>query len=279
MISCKLELEGMNILVIILIVILGLVVGSFLGAFTYRAPKGETVTLGRSFCDHCRKNLSWYDNIPLLSYLVLNGQCRRCRKKIAVRYPLIELATAAVFLLVTYSVLNCPTASNLSALCHWNHLLGSLTLPFWLIIASSMIAIFVIDLENEIILDDLVFFLFILTFILLLLSSSPGFYLQLFASFAAAFFLLLLNLITKGRGMGLGDVKFALLGGLIFGWPSTFLWLFTSFITGAFIGLILILVKKAEFGKHIPFGPFMAVAFFIVLVWGDKLINSLFFIN
>jgi leader peptidase (prepilin peptidase)/N-methyltransferase len=109
-----------------------------------------------------------------------------------------------------------------------------------------------------------------------LIFINPDYsYVNILLSFAGAAFLLLLHLITRGKGMGLGDVKLALLGGLVLGWPSTLIWMMLSFIIGAIVGLILILLKKAEFGKHIAFGPFLVASFFIALLFGNRIFLGL----
>ena len=106
---------------------------------------------------------------------------------------------------------------------------------------------------------------------MIILFAPDKFYEYMLSGFIASLFLLLLNLFTLGRGMGLGDVKLALFGGVFFGWPLTLVWLVLSFIIGATIGIALIIFGKARFGKHIAFGPFLVISFFITLFMGDKL--------
>lgn len=260
-----------------LIIILGLVVGSFLSALTYRLPRNKSVTFGRSFCDHCKRKIRWYDNIPLISYLALRGECRNCSKKISLRYPLIELFTAVLFLVFTYTLFNCKDTLNSEILCDLRSLLGNWVIPYLLFILSMVITIFIIDLEHKIIPDNIVFYLFIVTFLVFLASSSPTLIPRLVSAFGSSMFLLLIHLLTKGRGMGLGDVKLALFVGLLLGWPKTLTWLYLSFVIGALIGLMLIMFKKAKFGKQIPFGPFMILSLIITLIWGN-FFNGLIFL-
>lgn len=268
---------------IALIFILGLIVGSFLSAFTYRLPRRIELVFARSFCPQCKKKIAWYDNIPLFSYLNLKGRCRKCHKKISLRYPAIELSTGLSFVVIFFIVVNCAAALQAgffrgTASCGWVLNLGISTLPFLLLVASSLVAIFVIDLERQIIPDSLVFFLFLITIFALLLTSSPTLFTSLATGFGAALFLLLVNLVTRGRGMGLGDVKFALFAGTLVGWPQVLVWLYGAFIIGAVVGLTLIALGKAKFGKHIPFGPFLVVSLFITLIWGNSLANLLLFL-
>jgi leader peptidase (prepilin peptidase)/N-methyltransferase len=266
-------------LIYLLVAVLGLIVGSFLSALSYRLPKKLAITKGRSFCDKCGKKISWYDNIPIFSYYILKGKCRYCKDPISIRYPLIEFVTLIVFLYVAYVFLNCSTLLGFTfhsgALCEWHGVLNIWSLPYLLIISAGFIIILVTDLEHELILDGVVYSLFILTLLIFITLSPANIYLNLLTAFAASLFLLVLHLVTRGKGMGLGDVKLALLGGIVLGWPGTLVWLVLSFIIGGFVGSMLIVFRKADFGKQIPFGPFLVFSFFIALVWGDFIFNSI----
>ena len=260
----------------ILIIIFGLIAGSFISALTFRFPKGISVLSGKSFCDICKVKISWYDNIPLLSFLLLKGKCRNCKNVISKRYPLIEITTALIFTLLFFFVNNCPTLAQQDIICDLPSIFGKWTLPYLFLISVSLISIFVIDFEERIIPDDLVFINFALTFFVLILSSKESLFINIGTAFAASLFFLILHLITAGRGMGLGDVKLALFGGLFFGWPHTLTWLYLSVLIGALVGIILIFMKKAKFGKQIAFGPFLVISFFITLIWGEQIKNVLF---
>ena len=257
-----------------LTVLFGLVIGSFLTAYTWRWPRGESVQAGRSKCPHCKSKISWYDNIPFFSYLILKGRCRSCGKKISIRYPLIEGATALIFYSLYYAVGACTNVTGSpfrsSLVCDWQASLGWWTLPFILLIASILIAIFIIDLENQTIPDELTFLLLIFTVSVILFSSNGQLYQRLFSGFMASFALLSLNLGTKGRGMGLGDVKLAIFGGTFFGWPLTYVWILTSFVTGGIVSAILLIMKRKKFGSRIAFGPFLVAAFFLVLLFSES---------
>jgi len=261
----------------ILIIIFGLIAGSFISALTYRFPRGISITFGRSFCPHCKKNISWYDNIPLLSFLFLKGKCRNCKNMISKRYPLIEFTTVLIFTFLFFLVNNCPTLAQREIICDLTSIFGKWTLPYLFIISVSLISIFVIDFEERIIPDDLVFINFALILIVLILSSKESLFINMGVAFAASLFFLMLHLITAGRGMGLGDVKLVLFGGLFFGWPHTLTWLYLSVLIGALVGIILIFMKKAKFGKQIAFGPFLVISFFITLIWGKYLHSLLFY--
>lgn len=227
--------------------LLGLFLGSFLSAFTYRFPRKIQFLRGRSFCPNCKKEIAWYDNIPLLSFLVLSGRCRNCRKKISSRYLLIELATGIGF-----------------ALIGWNF--------YWLSIFTILFLIFTIDMEHQIIPDSLIF----LGLILNTIYSIQ--YTNFLAGFLAASLLLAIHLATRGRGMGLGDVKFAVLGGALVGLENVMLWLMLSFLTGAVVSIILILWGKKKLKDKIAFGPFLVVAIpLLLLLKSSSLFQSFLF--
>lgn len=230
-----------------LIFVLSLCVGSFLNVLIYRLPRGMGFVKGRSFCPKCRHKISWFDNVPLISFILLKGRCRFCRKAISWRYPLVELLTGVIFCL---SYLN-----HLSILSY--------------LLFAGLIVIFFIDLEHFIIPDKIVFSLI---FLFLFRFPSP-FWSYLLSAGVATVFFLLLHLITRGRGMGLGDVKLACLIGLALGYPLSLVAFYLAFLTGALTGAILVLVKKAKLGKPIPFGPFLSAATVVSLLWGREIIN------
>ena len=244
----------MQIFLILGLLASGLIAGSYIGALTYRLPRRMSIAKGRSICDFCKKKISWYDNIPVISYIILGGKCRLCKKSILLRYPAVEIATALLFILTGFTV-------------------KFSFLPFYLIIISGLVAIFVIDLEESIIPDSIVFFLYGLTLLFLIFMRPESIYINMLTGFFAGLFFLLIHLITLRRGMGLGDVKFALLGGTLLGFPNTLVFLFLSFLTGASVGIILILIKRAKFGKPIPFGPYLVFGVTVVLLFGDYLLE------
>jgi prepilin signal peptidase PulO-like enzyme (type II secretory pathway) len=185
---------------------------------------------------------------------------------------------------VIYAVFaNCNIGSEWSGIsmgniCWWKSHLGVGSLFFALFIYLIVVAVSVIDLEKQIIPDELVFLPYIVVLILLILIHPDNFYSFILSGFLASLFLLLLNFITRGRGMGLGDVKFVLMGGTLVGLPLMILWLAISFVLGAVTGLFLIAIKRAEFGKSISFGPYLAVALIITFLFGTDIIKLLGFL-
>lgn len=234
---------------------LGTVFGSFISALSYRNPRGISNTSGRSFCDRCKKQINWYDNIPLLSYLFLGGKCRNCKNRISLRYPLIEASTGIIYFLI-FS----------------NYYPDIFKIIYLLIIFSLLIMIFVVDLENKIIPDEFVFMGMIISILYLVIINGYLLFSGILAGFLCALILLLIHLFTKGRGMGLGDVKFAVWGGMFIGLRLSMVWLLLAFLTGGVAGIILILLRKAGMKDQIAFGPFLVFALGLTLIIGEKII-------
>ena len=260
-----------SMILLLFIFMIGLSVGSFLTAFTYRVPTGKNISKGRSYCPKCKNTIKWYDNIPLISFLLLKGKCRNCSEKISKRYPMIESVTAFSFVIIALYSCGCIYQSAGNGICQYFNIFGTHTAPYLFVVSAIFIAVFVTDFEHQIILDELVFLLFILTFFMIILYSPGTVFVRLLSGFIASLFLLLLHLVTRGRGMGLGDVKLALAGGMILGWPLTLVWVGLSFVIGGAIGVLLLLNKRIKFGKQIAFGPFLVLAFFITLIFGENI--------
>jgi len=225
-----------------MLTLLGLVVGSFISVVTYRLPRNQGFVKGRSYCDNCKKEISWYDNIPLISFLLYHGTSRCCNKKISIRYPLIEIASAASFVALYL-------AFGLSIQLATYYLLLILTL-----------SILIIDLEHQIIPDELIWLLLFIS--LFTVQGNP--FVALFSAFAFACFFLALYLITLGRGMGLGDVKLAIPLGLLLGFEKGLYWLLASFVLGGMVATLMLILKRANLKTKIAFGPFLVVAYWIV---------------
>lgn len=243
----------------------GSVVGSFLGALTYRLPKGISIVKGRSKCPKCHKTIRWYDNIPVVSFMVLHGRCRSCKNKISIREPLIEIGTALTFLLSFMEM------DRILANTQWLNSPTAISFGLVLVFMIIMLAIFVIDIEHQLILDEFVFFGLLILVAAFLIFDTKEIFTYLFAGISASLFLLFINFVTRGRGMGLGDVKFALLAGTFLGFPNVIIWLFLGFILGGLLGIVLIILGKAKLSQKIAFGPFLVISFFITLLFGSSI--------
>jgi leader peptidase (prepilin peptidase)/N-methyltransferase len=266
-----------DILVIIFVFFFGLSIGSFITSYTYRAPKGNITLRIRSYCPKCKKNIRWFDNIPIVSYLLLKGKCRNCGNNISKRYPLIEFITAYSFVIIALLAYGCSADPVKDGICQNLSIFGIFTTPFLFAVSSLLIAIFVTDYEHQIILDEMVFLLLVLVFIVVIFYVPSTFFVRVLSGFTASVFLLFLHMITKGKGMGLGDVKLALAGGIILGWPLTLIWISLSFIIGAVVGVLLLLGHRVKFGKQIAFGPFLVLAFFVALIFGESILKIIKF--
>jgi len=230
----------------------GLIVGSFLNVVIYRLPRELDFVKGRSFCPKCKHKISWFDNVPILSFLMLRGRCRFCQSPISWRYPAVELLTGGLFLLGYLSHL-----SNLS-----------------FVLFSGLIVIFFIDLEHQIIPDEIVIPLSIIFIVFALITNYQLLITNYFLSGLGSFLLLLLlYLVTCGKGMGFGDVKLAFLMGLVLGFPKIVVAFYLAFLTGAIAGVILILLGRAKFKQKIAFGPFLVLGTVVSSLWGDKILK------
>lgn len=249
----------------ILLFLLGLSVGSFLNVLIDRLPLGESVIKGRSYCDHCRHKLSWYDLIPLVSFILLGRRCRYCRALISWQYPVVELATAILFL-ASFQFLPAFTPGEPFQITS-----PVVSLVYLLIAVSGLIVIFFTDLKYRIIPDQVVIFLGVTSLLFLFFSHQPSTINHLLSGMVVFLIFLLLAFITRGRGMGLGDVKFAFCMGLILGFPKILIAFYLSFLTGAIFSLILLILGKKTMKSTIPFGPFLVVSTMVSLFCGESL--------
>lgn len=242
---------------LILIFLSGLAIGSFLNVLIYRLPKRKNI-LGRSYCDHCNRRLSWFDLIPLLSFALLKGKCRFCKKDIDITIPFVELITGLLFISV---YIKYP-------------ILIDFKLWFNLFFISSLIIIFFIDLKNEFIPNKIIYPSILVSVLYSFLNPNPFNY--ILSGLGAFLFFLVLSLITRGKGMGGGDIKLGLFLGLFLGFPSIVFSLYLAFLTGGIVSIILILWKKKRLkGDTIPFGPFLAILGIISIFFGMKAVSLL----
>lgn len=251
----------------LLFAVWGLALGSFIAALTYRLPRNISISTGRSFCPNCKHQIAWFDNIPLFSFLFLQGKCRNCKKTISKRYPVIEFLGLVVGLVTPF--FSEAAVRNIS----WLNVIGLPVTFFVFALLLLFLAIIVTDFEFQIIPDEFVFSLLGIVMFVILLSSTQTFFASVASGLSAAMFLLTLHLVTRGRGMGLGDVKLALPLGLLFGYPLTLVWMFSSFVSGAAVGLLMMLVGSAGMKTKLAFGPFLIFGAIITLVWGQYLLS------
>ncbi|MEA3292911.1 MAG: prepilin peptidase [Patescibacteria group bacterium] len=268
----------MNFFSYLIIFLFGLIMGSFLNAIIYRLRSKENILLERSHCPYCGHKLNWNDLIPIISFFLLKGKCRYCKKPISWQYPLVEIATGLTFLLVfnffTRLDIFLPDGAGISVFNFQTTLIFS----FLFLISCSLIIIFVYDLKYYLIPDEIIYpsiifvFLYQIIFNFHLLNIS---YLIL-SGLGAAMFFLIIFLISRGKWMGFGDVKLAFFMGVLLGFPKILIALFMAFFLGAIIGIGLIMLSKKTLKSEVPFGPFLITGTFIALFWGEYIFNWYF---
>jgi leader peptidase (prepilin peptidase)/N-methyltransferase len=245
---------------IIIITCFGLVWGSFLNVVIYRLPLRMSISKPSSSCPHCNEKIKFYDNIPVLSFLLLRGKCRHCKGKISFRYPLVELLTAASFLLL-YSQYSLSFFFFASCL-----------------FACALIALGFIDYYHQILPDEITLPSLLLALIYSLFRTDLNLRQALIGAVAGAGFLLFIYaayyLLRKQEGLGLGDVTMMLLIGAYLGWRQAFFTLILASFVGALVGIFFILYKKKDFQYSLPFGTFLAPAAFAALLWGERIITA-----
>ncbi len=251
-------------IILIFIFVFGLIIGSFLNCLIWRLHKKESL-MGRSYCPKCRKNIAWYDNIPVLSFMALGGRCRHCREKISWQYPLVELITGILFLMVFYFNYQSPIT---------NYQLLINILRDWFIIAV-MIVIFIYDLRWYLILDIVTLPACFIIFVLNLILGFNLWNLLISGIIGGSFFLIQF-VISSGKWIGGGDIRLGLLIGLALGWPGVLTAIIISYFIGSIVGLGLIAAGKKQWGSEVPLGIFLTVGAIITLFWQMQILNWYF---
>lgn len=242
--------------------IFGLCIGSFLNVCIYRLPVSKSISHPRSSCTSCNELIPFYDNIPVLSYILLRGRCRFCREPISLRYPIIELLTG-LFALITFL----KYGLTLEGLIYFIYICALLVITF-------------IDIDHQIIPD------------VITLSGIPIFFLgsfglsqinyldSLIGILAGGGSLFLVawtySLITKKEGMGGGDIKLLAMIGAVIGWKGILFTIFVASAVGTVSGLLVMLKLRKGMKLKIPFGPFLAIGGIAYIFFGPQLIRWYF---
>ena len=250
--------------------VFGLIWGSFLNVCIYRWPKDppeNNIISPRSYCPNCRHTIAWYDNIPILSFILLRGRCRHCGEKISLRYPLVELSSAGIWLL-------CYNLWGISAYTF------IFILYFSLLFVAS-----VVDIEHRIIPDEVSVGGAILGLIISAIvpglhgvsSHLQGFLSSFIGALTGGGLIYLVavigEFIFKKEAMGGGDVKLQAMIGAFLGWK----WAILSFFVGCFIGSAIGIYQLIRYKDNtLPFGPALAMGSIVCLFWGDKILHLLF---
>ena len=243
----------------VLIFILGLIVGSFSNVCIHRIPRNESIIYPASHCPKCRSKIKPVDNIPLLSYILLKGRCRNCKSKISIQYPIVELITGLIYLIIylTYG-------------------LGVQTL-IYIILSSALMIIAFIDLNQQIVPDVISLPGIVIGFILSFFVPYISYINSALGIVVGGGIILIIGLvgsvIFKKEVMGGGDVKLAAIIGAFLGLKYIVISLFLGFFLGALAGIFLILSKIKSREDMVPFGPFIVLGSMITLLWGEKIIS------
>ncbi len=244
--------------------VMGIVVGSFLNVVIDRLSLNKSL-LGRSHCDHCRKTLQPMDLVPVFSFLVLRGKCRSCGHRLSIQYPIIEMITGMLFVTIwSYFELKGPfvQVSMIGAFC-------------------SLLVLLMSDLKYRILADEVQIALFLSVTAYHLSTGSDFTELARFGvdGFIVLAPLLLIFILSRGKGMGFGDVKLAFIIGYWFGFVGGLTTLYLSFVSGGILGIILLALRKARLKQAIAFGPFLIVSMIVFFVFKGPItayLNTIF---
>jgi leader peptidase (prepilin peptidase)/N-methyltransferase len=237
--------------------VIGLCIGSFLNVVIYRVPLKKSIVTPPSRCRNCDYLLKWYDNIPVLSWLWLRGRCRKCGTGVSMQYPIVELITGALFVLVIWLTPAGPLlASRLLLVC-------------------ILIALFGIDLEHQI-LPNSITLPGIVIGLLLSLIAPPGWKDALIGAVLGGGILYAIAwayyLWRREEGMGMGDVKMLAMIGAFLGWKAVLVTLVLSSFSGAIIGMIMMAAQRGDMKYALPFGTFLAIGALIAMLAGEPLV-------
>ncbi|MDD5454567.1 MAG: prepilin peptidase [Candidatus Ratteibacteria bacterium] len=255
--------------------IFGLPVGSFLNVCIYRLPKGESVVNPPSHCPKCNKKIEWFDNIPLISYLILRGKCRNCKATISPRYFFVELLTGLLFYFLMlkfglsldffmFAVFTCILI--VVTFIDFDHFL----IPDVLVLPGIVLGL-AVSFKNSFLIDLPPLFFSVSYPFSAFLNSLTGAILGFVSLLAVA---VLGELLFKKEAMGGGDLKLLAMIGAFLGWRNVFFTIFLSSLVGAVIGITMVILKKRGRLEYIPYGPYLALAAIISVFWGDILITK-----
>jgi leader peptidase (prepilin peptidase)/N-methyltransferase len=238
-------------------VVFGLIIGSFLNVVVYRLPRHESLVHPGSHCPSCDAAIRWYDNIPLVSWVILRGRCRSCKNRISVRYPLVEAFTGASF-----------------GLAAWRFGFDWPLLLAWFAVAV-LVCLAMIDLEHMIIPSIITLPAAALGLGAAIAIHPARWWLYVASGAgAAAFCFLLVVAWPGGAGMGGGDVTMALFVGSVLGYPAVLVSFFVAFLVGSLVGMYVLLVLKRSRKTQVPFGPFLSVGAYAALFAGDAIVRG-----
>ncbi len=242
----------MTVVWTIVTIIYGILIGSFLNVCIYRIPEKQSVVVVRSHCMSCGKQIKWYDLVPLVSFLILRGRCRYCKAKLSWQYPAVEALNG-----ILYGIIVLVNGFNITSI-------------LYCLATSALLALSIIDWRTYEIPPSFNIFIGILGIIRLILDL-PHWYNYVIGFVSVSGFLLLIFLVTKGRGIGFGDVKLMAAAGLLLGWKLIILSLGLGCVLGSIIHITLMYVKDKD--RVLAFGPYLSLGIFISMLYGEQIIE------
>ncbi len=288
---------------------IGIVLGSFAKALADRSLNNRSFG-GRSYCLNCKHKLQWYDLLPVLSYIFLVGKCRYCHKKVEIEYLLVEVGVGVLIGFLFFQSFNNLqfTIYNLQSIFNYQNLNFLITLILKTFFIVILITLFLTDLKKMFIPDRVILPAILIGLSLIIINTllkiiylysdlsqsqigrlllpphSPYFqrhalliaqplFISLGMGLLIGGFFMSLIIITRGKGMGGGDVKLGAFMGLMLGFPGSLIAIIGAFLTGAIFSIGLLIQGKKHFGESIPFGPFLVLGSLIALFWGNQIMN------
>ena len=254
--------------------VFGSLIGSFLNVVIFRLPAGRSIVAPPSACGSCGGQIRPWDNVPVVSWLLLRGRCRDCAAGISVRYPLVELGTAVFFWIVAWWALSGAVSTSSTT-----ETVGLVvTLVAFLYLASVSVALAMIDLDTHTLPNRIVLPAYPVAAMLLtagaLLAGSPDRLLTAWVGAASLFGVYLILALARPGGMGLGDVKLAGLLGMYLGWlgwAPLAVGAFSAFLLGGLFSLVLVITRRANRKSGIPFGPWMLAGAWLGILGGENI--------
>lgn len=246
--------------------IFGALLGSFANVIIYRLPLGESIVHPRSHCRQCKKQVAWYDNIPILTYFILRGKCRYCKAKYSWRYPLVEFLMGALFCALFYTYGFSPTLVEL------------------LIFTFGLVTVTFIDIDHMILPDVFTLSGIVIGLIGALINPEREFMPAFFGVLFGGGFLWAISAIyfavRKIEGLGGGDIKLLAWTGALLGWQSIPFVILSASLVGTLVGVFVMVRTKGNMQTAIPFGPYLALGAFLYMFGGHELAQKyiLFFI-
>lgn len=274
--------DALTVLLPTLVGVFGAFIGSFLNVVIYRVPQKVSVVSPPSACPNCGARITPWQNIPVMSWLVLRGKCAACTDPISVRYPLVELGTAVFFAAVTWwwiSTSSISGGSSISVGSSFGESVGAIVLLVaFLYLAAITVALALIDLDHHRLPNSIVLPSYVVAGVLLaasaLLTQNYAALLGAAIGGAAMFLFYVVLAFISPRGMGMGDVKLAGVLGLYLGyigWGALLVGSFGAFVLGGLFSIVLLVLRKAGRKSSIPFGPWMLAAAWIGIFFGETL--------